>query len=139
MKVKLLVVRGKPQGKSLLLPSGEYVIGRGHECHIRPNSPLVSRQHCLLRVTEDTIDLRDLGSTNGTLLNGQRIIGERSIAPGDRIQVGPLLFEVALQEAEAKTTDTGVHCVDTAESEALRAADLGDSTAETFPTLSRLR
>ena len=49
MDVQLLVIQGRPRGKSLHFPPGEFLLGRGPECHIRPNSDLVSRQHCLLR------------------------------------------------------------------------------------------
>jgi pSer/pThr/pTyr-binding forkhead associated (FHA) protein len=137
MNVQLQLIRGKPQGKTLLLPCGEFVIGRGHECHIRPNSPLVSRQHCLLRISESTLELRDLGSTNGTLVNGQRVIGEMQVNSGDKIQVGPLLFEVMLQGQGTKTPETGVHCVDTEEAQALRFSKPGDSSADTYPKLAR--
>lgn len=101
MKVKLLVVHGRPRGKSLQFPHGEFVIGRGHECHVRPNSEWVSRQHCLLRVTEETALLCDLGSTNGTLINGERLLTQRRLRQGDQVQVGPVIFEVHLEEAPA--------------------------------------
>jgi predicted component of type VI protein secretion system len=125
MNVKLLVVRGQPQGKSLLFPQGEFVIGRGDECHIRPNSSWVSRQHCMLRITDEALYLRDLGSTNGTLVNGSRLIGECPLVQGDQIQVGPLVFEVHLEKAVAAApgpskSDTGMHqTIDTAEGPAL--------------------
>jgi pSer/pThr/pTyr-binding forkhead associated (FHA) protein len=115
MNVKLLLVRGQPQGKTLLFPQGEFVFGRGEECQIRPNSSWVSRQHCLLRVTDAGAQLRDLGSTNGTLINGVRLIGERPLAPGDQIQVGPLVFEVLLEDASPVKRETGVHYLETAE------------------------
>ncbi len=99
MRVKLLVVHGRPQGKSLLFPCGEFMFGRGEECHVRPNSDWVSRQHCLLRVTGEGVHLRDLGSRNGTLVNGARLKGERRLENGDRLQVGPLVFELELEEA----------------------------------------
>jgi pSer/pThr/pTyr-binding forkhead associated (FHA) protein len=99
MKIKLLVVQGRPQGKALLFPRGEYVFGRGHECHVRPNSDCVSRQHCLLRVGEDGVHLRDLGSRNGTLVNGTRVKGECRLEHGDKVQVGPLVFQLELDEA----------------------------------------
>lgn len=99
MNVKLLVVQGRPQGKSLLFPPGEYVFGRGSECHIRPNSDWVSRQHCLFRVTPDaTASVRDLGSRNGTLVNGVRIRSEITLKHGDQLQVGPLVFELSVEE-----------------------------------------
>jgi pSer/pThr/pTyr-binding forkhead associated (FHA) protein len=101
MKVELLVVQGRPAGKSLVFPQGEYYFGRGAECHIQSNSAWVSRQHCLLRVTSDAAYLRDLGSRNGTLVNGLLVDRERLLDDGDQIQVGPLVFEVHL---EAQTT-----------------------------------
>jgi pSer/pThr/pTyr-binding forkhead associated (FHA) protein len=97
MRVKLLVVQGRPEGKSLLFPVGEYVFGRGAECHIRPNSDWVSRQHCMLRVTPDGVFVRDLGSRNGTLVNGTRVLGECRLGAGDQLQVGPLVFELQLE------------------------------------------
>ncbi len=126
MKAKLLVVRGQPQGKCLVFPLGEFVIGRGTECHVRPNSSWVSRQHCLLRVTEKSMHLRDLGSTNGTLINGARLIGERPLSHGDQLQVGPLVFEVCLEDEAlaAKApgqVETGAHYIDTAQVQALAA------------------
>lgn len=101
MKVKLLVVHGRPRGKALQFPHGEFVIGRGHECHVRPNSEWVSRQHCLLRVTEQTVFLCDLNSTNGTLVNGQRLFTQCQLREGDQVQVGPVVFEVHLEEVPA--------------------------------------
>jgi len=74
MNVKLFVVHGRPQGKSFLFPPGEFLFGRGSECHIQPNSDWVSRQHCLLRVGPEGVSVRDLGSRNGTLVNGQRVV-----------------------------------------------------------------
>jgi predicted component of type VI protein secretion system len=99
MQFKLLVIRGEPRGKYLVFPVGEFMIGRGSECHIRPNSDWVSRQHCLLRITRSTAHLRDLGSTNGTLLNGVRVVGESRLCDGDKLQVGPLVFEARLEES----------------------------------------
>jgi pSer/pThr/pTyr-binding forkhead associated (FHA) protein len=96
MRVQLVVVQGRPAGKALQFPRGEFVIGGGLECHVRLNSAWVSRQHCLLRVTEDSVHLRDLGSRNGTLINGLRLRGECWLQHGDRIQVGPLVFQIDL-------------------------------------------
>src|SRR5438045_1832591 len=98
--VQLVVVQGRPAGKSLRFPKGNYYIGRGAECHIRPDSDWVSRQHCLLRVADDGGYLRDLGSSNGTLVNGRLVSGELRLDHGDRIQIGPLAFEVRLEALE---------------------------------------
>ena len=99
MTIKLLVIQGNPQGKCLQFRVGkEYMFGRGEECHIRPNSEWVSRQHCMLRVTAEGTLIRDLGSRNGTLVNGVRLVGEQRLHQGDQVQVGPIVFEVDLNE-----------------------------------------
>jgi predicted component of type VI protein secretion system len=96
MNLKLLVVQGKPAGKTLLFGPGDYYLGRGPECNIRFNSDWVSRQHCLLRVQGDGAVLRDLGSRNGTLVNGQLLSGDHRLASGELIQIGQVVFEVSL-------------------------------------------
>jgi pSer/pThr/pTyr-binding forkhead associated (FHA) protein len=94
MEVQLLVVQGEPRGKALHFPPGEFVFGRGPECHVRPNSAWVGRQHCLLRVTEEGAVVRDLGSSSGTLINGCRVVGERALTAGDRLQLGPVVLQM---------------------------------------------
>lgn len=101
MSVKMLVIQGQPAGKSLHFPSGEYCFGRGTECQVRPNSEWVSRQHCLLRVTATGAFLRDLGSRNGTLVNGELLNEERPLRHGDQVQLGPLVFEIQLENDNA--------------------------------------
>jgi len=101
MSIRLRIVQGRPAGKSMVFPRGEYVFGRGAECHVRPNSDWVSRQHCLLRVTAEGAFLRDLGSRNGTLINGTRLVDECHLQHGDQLQIGPLVFEVLLGEPAA--------------------------------------
>ena len=98
MTVKLNVIQGRPAGKSLAFPSGDYFIGRGAECHIRPDSDMVSRQHCRLRVTDNEAFLTDLGSRNGTLVNGVLILRMQRLYHGDQVQFGPLIFEVQIDE-----------------------------------------
>lgn len=129
MDVKMLIVRGRARGKYLCFPKGEFVFGRGPECHIRPNSPWVSRQHCLLRIAEGSVHIRDLGSSNGTLVNGERVTDERPLQEGDQLQVGPLVLKLVLDDNisphdlrnEPATEDTGIFCGDTAEVKALKS------------------
>jgi pSer/pThr/pTyr-binding forkhead associated (FHA) protein len=104
MRIKMRVVRGKPRGHAIQFPEGEFVFGRGPECHIRPNSELVSRQHCLLRVSETGVQVRDLGSSNGTLVNGTRVVEERALQDGDVLQLGPLVLQLVLEEDTADHT-----------------------------------
>lgn len=99
MTLVLQVVQGRPTGKTLRFAQGQYFLGRGPECHVRFNTDWVSRQHCLLRVTPRQAFLRDLGSLNGTLVNGQLLAGEQEIGDGDQIQIGPVLLRAHLEAA----------------------------------------
>ena len=96
----LKVVGGKQDGQSLPLPKGKFLIGREEDCHLRPNSDLVSRHHCVFSTDEFSVRLRDLGSTNGTLLNGEKLVGAKTLKAGDRVLVGKLEFEVVLAGGE---------------------------------------
>lgn len=106
MIVELRVLQGQPAGKTLAFSVGDYILGRGPECHVRFNSDWVSRQHCLLRVTGERAILRDLGSTNGTLVNGELCRGEQPLGTGDAVQIGPLVFEVRVSAKSAPPEGT---------------------------------
>jgi pSer/pThr/pTyr-binding forkhead associated (FHA) protein len=97
MKLKLVVVEGKPRGQEISISAAKFLIGRGPECHLRPNSELVSRHHCMLVADGNGVTLRDLGSTNGTLVNGQRISGAVAVCHKDLIQIGPLGFRMIIE------------------------------------------
>jgi len=99
MKVQLVVVQGKPEGKVIPLALPVFRIGRGETCHLRPNSDQVSREHVEIAVTTDTVTVRDLGSRNGTIVNGKVIAGVYTLKDGDLIQVGPLTFALSIQGA----------------------------------------
>ncbi len=101
MDLRLLVVQGKPEGKEILIRTAKFLIGRNPECDIRPNSELVSRQHCEITQVGEEVRLRDLGSSNGTIVNGERIPGEVLLNDGDLLQIGPLGFQVILQRSVA--------------------------------------
>lgn len=67
------------------------VIGRREDCDLRIPLGEVSRKHCRLVRDGDSLRLEDLGSSNGTYHNAQRV-QEAILSPGDSIQVGPLVF-----------------------------------------------
>jgi pSer/pThr/pTyr-binding forkhead associated (FHA) protein len=101
MNVKLLVIQGRPAGKIMRFGPGDYFFGRGPECHLRFNSDWVSRQHCQLHVSDAQAILRDLGSRNGTLVNGVLLAGDHTLAEKDQIQIGPVVFEASFDEGPA--------------------------------------
>ena len=97
MKVQLVVVRGKPEGKVIPLVGQSFKIGRGETCHLRPNSEQVSREHAEFTINGETVAVRDLGSRNGTLVNGRALTADACrLKDRDLVQVGPLTFAVAI-------------------------------------------
>ena len=71
-------------------------VGRGHECDVVLDDPLVSRRHAVLFTERDGVLVEDLGSRNGTLVNGIRIDAPVSLADGDRVTIGAHSFLLAL-------------------------------------------
>ena len=94
MEVRLVVASGKNAGRVVPVTGGRFFIGRAEDCHLRPNTDLVSRHHCVIMVEDGFVTIRDLGSRNGTCVNGERIRGEEELNNGDKISVGPLEFVV---------------------------------------------
>jgi predicted component of type VI protein secretion system len=101
LAVILRVLSARQQGSTIPLPTGRFLIGREEDCHLRPNSELVSRHHCVFTHDEYTVRVRDLGSTNGTFVNGNRVRGTAVLSSGDRVTVGKLEFEVVIGDEEA--------------------------------------
>lgn len=106
LAVILKVLSARQQGSTIPLPTGRFLIGREEDCHLRPNSELVSRHHCVFTHDEYTVRVRDLGSTNGTFVNGNRVRGTAVLNSGDHITVGKLEFEIVIgdetEQAAAK-------------------------------------
>jgi predicted component of type VI protein secretion system len=72
----------------LEMSEGEFAVGRNASCQLSLDDPLVSRRHALLVVSGDTVTVRDLGSRNGVLVNGEKIEGTVTVGDGDRILIG---------------------------------------------------
>jgi pSer/pThr/pTyr-binding forkhead associated (FHA) protein len=77
-------------GQQYTLLQGENIIGRGSDCDLRLNSEKASRRHACIRWDGRQASIMDLGSTNGTRLNGERLVPNRSYAlnPGDHLELG---------------------------------------------------
>ena len=93
-------------------PGAEIVIGRSADCDLALPSAEASRRHARVRMTPDGPELEDLGSTNGTFLNGFRIEALESLSPGDAIGIGDVTLtycrigsDAAASPAEAQTDD----------------------------------
>lgn len=81
-------------GYVLALTHFPCVIGRHSACDHRINDPEVSRRHCAFALRDDQLWVEDLRSLNGTRLNGTPLTEARPLADGDRLELGPLIFQV---------------------------------------------
>ena len=105
LQLSLKVVGGRHDGKQIPIKSKKFLIGREEDCHLRPNSDMVSRHHCVFTVDEYSVRLRDFGSTNGTMVNGKRIKGEVQLSHADQIRVGKLDFEIQMSHTADAAPD----------------------------------
>jgi eukaryotic-like serine/threonine-protein kinase len=118
-QVTLSIVEGGVLDEEITLEqSGSYVVGRANDCDIplagQEDWPCVSRHHCLLAFDPPILRVRDLGSRNGTFLNGE-CIGQRSdtgppdqaectsfaeylVNDGDQLRVGDVVFRVDMHQ-----------------------------------------
>lgn len=92
MDVTLKVLEGAKVGAKISIKKPEFTIGRSQSCSLCAGSSAVSRQHCMISRDESKVTVRDMGSRNGTLVNGAKIEGTVELASGDEITVGPLKF-----------------------------------------------
>src|SRR4051794_30648789 len=95
MDFQLLVVRGRSATDALRLTNGVTTLGRHNDCQIRIKSSQVSRRHCELVEKKGTLLVKDLGSSNGTYVNGKRVRGEQALKPGDELTLGQVKLRVA--------------------------------------------
>jgi eukaryotic-like serine/threonine-protein kinase len=95
MLVNLKVTAGPYKGRIFTFTQHDsFLIGRNPEAHLcLPEDRFFSRNHCLLEINPPRSFLRDLGSTNGTFVNGQRV-KEVFLNNGDRIQCGETILSV---------------------------------------------
>lgn len=97
-------------GETVELPQGESIIGRGLGCTVRFNDDAVSRQHARLEVEDGNVVVEDMGSSNGTYVNGEPLRMPRRLRDHDEIQIGKriltlLVVDDANRERLSKTMD----------------------------------
>lgn len=111
-KPVLVAREGQLVGQRWTIDSEEFIIGRGHDCQIVLPERQVSRHHVKILYEDNRYVLYDLGSKNGTHLNGKQIEGTAVLQDGDEIQIAlavklvfvgtdatiPLTFEPPVQE-----------------------------------------
>ncbi|MEC7276350.1 MAG: FHA domain-containing protein [Bdellovibrionota bacterium] len=94
---KLVVVAGKMRGSEFVLEEGENSLGRDESCSIHFPVQGVSKKHFSISVTGDTCYISDLGSSNGTFLNG-KAIKRATVTNGDKIALPDTIIQVVYVE-----------------------------------------
>ncbi len=107
MQVKLIVEHDSANVKTVTL-GGDAIVGRGKNCNLRIGSNQISRQHCKILVDDGVVKVCDLGSSNGTYVEGKRIPANKEITlpAGCELSVGGVRFHVLYQESK-KRASTG--------------------------------
>ena len=102
MRTQLIPVDGGPP---LDLPREMTLVGRKEDCDLRLDHKSVSKQHCVLLRTDGLLLVRDLGSTNGTRVNGQRVRRAASqraaLLANDQLNIASLRYRVHIGPGEA--------------------------------------
>src|SRR5947207_15570315 len=100
MQVVLVMFRQDGERRSFSITRDVTVIGRREDCDFRIPLGEVSRKHCRLIKDGNSLRLEDLGSSNGTFRNGERV-QEGELNPGDTLQVGPVIFVLQIDGVPA--------------------------------------
>ncbi len=100
MQVVLRVLGGKNDGREIAITTPEFIIGRGDNAQLRPTSDLISRNHCAIRLIDRKVVIEDLGSRNGTFVNGEALTGSYEAKAGDNLRVGRLQFEILIDHVK---------------------------------------
>ena len=136
MDVNLVLFKKDGSHKSFSLPDSTTVIGRRHDCDLCIPLKTVSRRHCELNQNNETVKIRDLGSSGGTFLNGNKI-NETTIKPGDYIRIGPLTFLLQIDGEPEKIVQPKPKPAKPkpAEPKAPKGKELSEELSGSFPEL----
>jgi len=94
-------MRGFYEGLEVPIDRDRFVIGRGFDADLAVAEPTISRLHAALERRGDALTLEDLGSTNGTRVNGRRETRAR-LRDGDEIELGRLQLRLRVPANEAR-------------------------------------
>jgi pSer/pThr/pTyr-binding forkhead associated (FHA) protein len=120
----MVMFRADGQRRSFSVTRDITVIGRREDCDLRIPLGDVSRKHCRVLMDGDVIRVEDLGSSNGTFRNGERI-QQAELGAGDTLQVGPVVFCVQVDGTppEAELQPVTVQSLAAAAAAAAKSAD----------------
>lgn len=113
MKVSLKVLTGNHEGKLIPVKDEKFFVGRSESCQLRPKSDSISRRHCAIVQKEGKVLLLDLKSRNGTFVNDKQLSPDKAkvLKSGDKIKIGQLEFEIAIEVGLATAKKPEVNTV----------------------------
>ena len=100
-RCQLIVIDGPDKGKKILLNKSVIKIGKSDASNFMLTDKTISRKHLEIRYKDDSFLLKDVGSTNGTFLNGNRV-KEAYLNPGDAIKLGNSILEFISYDEKVK-------------------------------------
>jgi Domain of unknown function (DUF4388)/Inner membrane component of T3SS, cytoplasmic domain len=126
----LRFIMGKYQGSELpLRMNREFFLGRSRDLDVALVDDLVSRCHAKISTTDSEIFIQDMSSTNGTFVNGEKIIGLVRLQEGDRVLVGSSIIRiVTVDSSNTRTLEGEVRRWLEAETQQQRSATPATST-----------
>src|SRR5262249_11116600 len=90
--------------RHIVLGKGENIVGRGRDAEVRIDAPSVSRHHARITVSDGIVSVQDLGSKNGTTVNGRRVrAAPQALADGDQLTFGVILTSVVTVPPDSST------------------------------------
>lgn len=106
MREAYLIVRSSRGRRNVPLGQGPVTIGRHRGNVLRLGDDSVSRYHCVIERSGEVVTLRDLGSSNGTRVNGERV-ETAELRVGDVVRVGGASIELAMPGEAPRRSPTG--------------------------------
>jgi DNA-binding winged helix-turn-helix (wHTH) protein len=101
-----LMYLATPDARYPLAP-GTLIIGRARDAGIRIDAGGVSRHHARIVITPGDVRVEDLGSKNGTFVNGKPVVGSQRLANGSEVRVGPVAFTYVVASPTMPTETMG--------------------------------
>lgn len=127
MDIKLVMFKANGQRREFVVNRPGTTIGRSTECELQIPLGIVSRRHCQITFDGESLMVRDLGSSNGTMVNDKRV-QEAALKAGDKIVVGPVIFTVTIDGKPAEIKPVRTVIVE-------HAVEPVNNSAESVPTI----
>jgi pSer/pThr/pTyr-binding forkhead associated (FHA) protein len=135
----LRFISGKYQGGEFPISGDKDIfIGRANDLEVVLVEDMVSRKHARVSLQGDVLSIEDLGSTNGTFVNGEKIKRAR-LKEGDRVLIGTSIIRVAMSEAGADASDPKARMQDVAAARRTSQVRTMTGTIEEVPLVDLLQ